>query len=453
MRTVVITGMPGCGMREVRERLLAGAKSLTPEVDLHIEDVGDGMFEKDILDYPRPKPKREEWEEKILDRPRSTLSALRKAVLETIMAEHIRLDEQESREEELGTASRSKVFLVFAHATFFWRHTLHIGTPFASLDRLSPHFFVTIVDDLERVAGALYKHRRWEDLSLEEIVWWRAVETTTTAAVAAALGIRHFVVAKEEDIRTLANLIAHPPPEKKCVYASYPMSHVGKEELQESRDFIEELRKHFIVFDPSSIRDVEYAYQRLFDDYQNGSSVDIQTATLEELTRLPGCGPKLAQRIADYRSSHKPLQSVDDLINVAGIGRGLLQRWQSQLHVGERPRKMDRRQLERVRKQLQHQTAHRDYDLIDQSDYVMVHYTRTAVDEESGGATGREDKMPLSPGVICEMKHAYTHGKKVYAVWQSKREPSPFFDFYCTVWKRDKGALLAFLRHEGIIDA
>ena len=48
--------------------------------------------------------------------------------------------------------------------------------------------------------------------------------------------------------------------------------------------------------------------------------VNLNTATLDELESLPGIGPSLGQRIIDYRELHGPFRSVDDLLNVSGIG-------------------------------------------------------------------------------------------------------------------------------------
>lgn len=48
--------------------------------------------------------------------------------------------------------------------------------------------------------------------------------------------------------------------------------------------------------------------------------VNLNTATVEDLDRLPGVGPTLAQRIVDYRTAHGGFRTVDQLREVDGIG-------------------------------------------------------------------------------------------------------------------------------------
>jgi competence protein ComEA len=48
--------------------------------------------------------------------------------------------------------------------------------------------------------------------------------------------------------------------------------------------------------------------------------VNINTATAEELDKLPGIGPATAAAIVSDRSAHGPFASVDDLQRVRGIG-------------------------------------------------------------------------------------------------------------------------------------
>lgn len=48
--------------------------------------------------------------------------------------------------------------------------------------------------------------------------------------------------------------------------------------------------------------------------------IDINTAGRSELEKLPGIGPAMAERIIKHREQHGPFMSVDDLMNVSGIG-------------------------------------------------------------------------------------------------------------------------------------
>lgn len=48
--------------------------------------------------------------------------------------------------------------------------------------------------------------------------------------------------------------------------------------------------------------------------------VDINTADETLLTSLPGVGPVLARRILQYRQDNGPFASVEELMNVEGIG-------------------------------------------------------------------------------------------------------------------------------------
>lgn len=49
--------------------------------------------------------------------------------------------------------------------------------------------------------------------------------------------------------------------------------------------------------------------------------LDLNTATVAQLVRLPGIGPKTAKRIVEWREANTAFRSVDELIRVKGIGK------------------------------------------------------------------------------------------------------------------------------------
>jgi len=61
------------------------------------------------------------------------------------------------------------------------------------------------------------------------------------------------------------------------------------------------------------------------DGSTTSQPLDLNQATLPQLDALPGIGPATAQAILDYRAQHGRFRSVDDLLNVRGIGDAKLE--------------------------------------------------------------------------------------------------------------------------------
>jgi competence protein ComEA len=50
--------------------------------------------------------------------------------------------------------------------------------------------------------------------------------------------------------------------------------------------------------------------------------ININTATLADLMSLPRLGESKAQAIIDYRDEHGSFKTIEDIMNVPGIGEG-----------------------------------------------------------------------------------------------------------------------------------
>jgi competence ComEA-like helix-hairpin-helix protein len=62
--------------------------------------------------------------------------------------------------------------------------------------------------------------------------------------------------------------------------------------------------------------------------------IDINRASFQDLQRLDGIGPALAQRIIDERT-HKAFEKVEDICRVSGIKEGILKKVRPYIMVGE----------------------------------------------------------------------------------------------------------------------
>jgi competence protein ComEA len=63
--------------------------------------------------------------------------------------------------------------------------------------------------------------------------------------------------------------------------------------------------------------------------------VNINAASAEQLSALPGVGAKLAARIVEYRQKSGAFKSVQELMNVKGVGEKNFEKLQPYLTTGE----------------------------------------------------------------------------------------------------------------------
>ena len=86
---------------------------------------------------------------------------------------------------------------------------------------------------------------------------------------------------------------------------------------------------------PPAAEPAEPAEPAAAPDQASPEPMDLNDADLAALTTLPGIGETLAQRILDYREEHGRFYSVQELLNVAGIGEKRLEAIAEYVYVGE----------------------------------------------------------------------------------------------------------------------
>ncbi len=63
--------------------------------------------------------------------------------------------------------------------------------------------------------------------------------------------------------------------------------------------------------------------------------VNVNSASAEQLVTLPGVGPKLAARIVEYRQKAGGFKSIQEVMNVQGIGEKNFEKLQPYLALGD----------------------------------------------------------------------------------------------------------------------
>jgi competence protein ComEA len=66
--------------------------------------------------------------------------------------------------------------------------------------------------------------------------------------------------------------------------------------------------------------------------------VNVNTASVEQLTALPGVGPALAARIVEHRQKSGAFRTTQEVMSVKGIGEKNFAKIEAWLTVGEAPK-------------------------------------------------------------------------------------------------------------------
>lgn len=62
------------------------------------------------------------------------------------------------------------------------------------------------------------------------------------------------------------------------------------------------------------------------EDVKLGQKLNVNQADVSQLTQIVGIGPKKAQAIVEYINQNGKLTSLDEMVNIKGIGNKLVKR-------------------------------------------------------------------------------------------------------------------------------
>lgn len=102
---------------------------------------------------------------------------------------------------------------------------------------------------------------------------------------------------------------------------------------------------HLVVDKESELREKSRAVQSSLDAAYSASvpsSYDLNAASEWELQNINGIGEVTAHAIVEYREEHGGFSSVDELLNVSGIGRATLKKISPFLYLNEEDQNADR---------------------------------------------------------------------------------------------------------------
>lgn len=88
------------------------------------------------------------------------------------------------------------------------------------------------------------------------------------------------------------------------------------------------------TIDNNEAQNTKYIIEGIGTEEQKTSkTININTASLEELQNLNGVGPSLASKIIEYRKENGKFKTIEDIKNVSGIGENKFEEIKNQIKI------------------------------------------------------------------------------------------------------------------------
>jgi len=86
---------------------------------------------------------------------------------------------------------------------------------------------------------------------------------------------------------------------------------------------------------PQISEEIEEKRQTDEEEIERKIQVSLNQATQKELETIPGIGPMIAKRIVLYREQWGDFHSIDELVNVQGIGKKTIEKMKPYLNINK----------------------------------------------------------------------------------------------------------------------
>ncbi len=119
----------------------------------------------------------------------------------------------------------------------------------------------------------------------------------------------------------------HRPAFSSDIYAKTDSLFLHATNAMKEREQLVPADSHSLALEATTLEDSIATF------FKSAFPININTATHADLEKLPRIGPKMAQRIIDYRTSNGPFQKTSDLKQIKGIGEKTFERLQEKVSV------------------------------------------------------------------------------------------------------------------------
>jgi len=201
---------------------------------LEVYDVGDLIFKnaEELNIYLNQK--------NVLNTAKDTLTALRGNAFKDIKRMYGR--------------KKNTTKVINTHASFLWGHVYETAFDAKYIKQLNIDLFITLIDNEDNLEKILSKSAQWSEenkLSKTDILYWQNIEVNDTDMLSQFKEKKHYIFPKSQPVEDIYKLIYVPNSE--VVYVSYPMTDMDSEGRKKIDEFVEEIRRYFVVIDPKSI--------------------------------------------------------------------------------------------------------------------------------------------------------------------------------------------------------